>query len=178
MQTRWPWFERTFEFDFPPEKLPDVLERLRGTPARISYALAGLDTPTMRYRDEEDTWSIQDNVGHLLDLEPLWIGRLDDILNQRPVMREADLSNRATFDAAHNDCQMSDILSRFSDLRCRFIDTLESQECHTCSLTARHPRLDKSMRPVDLAHFVAEHDDYHLARITYLKSKRKGSIDA
>jgi uncharacterized damage-inducible protein DinB len=178
MQTKWSWFERRFEFDFPPEKLPDIVERLRGTPARISDRLVDVDTPTMHYRADEKTWSIQQNVGHLLDLEPLWIGRLDDILNQKPTMREADLSNQSTFDAGHNDCQVTDVLARFSDLRGRFVDTLESQDFDKYSLSARHPRLKKSMRVVDLAHFVAEHDDYHLARITYLTSNRKVRTDA
>ena len=29
------WFERQFELDLPPESLPDVIERLRGTPIRL-----------------------------------------------------------------------------------------------------------------------------------------------
>jgi hypothetical protein len=35
--------------------------------------------------------------------------------------------------------------------------------------TAHHPRLDRPMRVMDLAVFVAEHDDHHLARITELR---------
>jgi hypothetical protein len=31
-----------------------------------------------------------------------------------------------------------------------------------------HPRLNQPMRVVDLLFFVAEHDDYHLARISEL----------
>ena len=34
MPTPWPWFERKFDFGFPVEKYPDIIERLRGTPAR------------------------------------------------------------------------------------------------------------------------------------------------
>jgi hypothetical protein len=33
---------------------------------------------------------------------------------------------------------------------------------------ALHPRLGTAMNIVDLAYFVAEHDDYHLARISEL----------
>jgi hypothetical protein len=29
---RWPWIERTFNFDYPAEKWPDLLARVRGTP--------------------------------------------------------------------------------------------------------------------------------------------------
>jgi hypothetical protein len=31
-----------------------------------------------------------------------------------------------------------------------------------------HPRLQQPMRVVDMAFFVAEHDDHHLARMTQL----------
>jgi hypothetical protein len=34
---------------------------------------------------------------------------------------------------------------------------------------AKHPRLGKPMRLIDLVLFVAEHDEHHLARITQLK---------
>jgi hypothetical protein len=33
---------------------------------------------------------------------------------------------------------------------------------------ARHPRLGTPMRLIDLAYFVAEHDDHHLARLREL----------
>jgi len=38
--------------------------------------------------------------------------------------------------------------------------------------SAFHPRLKKPMRIIDLAFFVAEHDDYHLAKITAAKRLR------
>ena len=93
MQIKWPWFERTFEFGFPPEKIPDILERLRGTPGRIELILSRLDDKALQYR-ESDTWSIQENVGHLGDLEPLWIGRIADVIDRLETMREADLRSR------------------------------------------------------------------------------------
>ena len=35
-----------------------------------------------------------------------------------------------------------------------------------------HPRLGTPMRLIDLAFFVAEHDDHHLAQITHLANLR------
>ena len=43
MQTKWAWFERKFNFDFPAEKLGEIFERLLGTSARIEAAVNGLD---------------------------------------------------------------------------------------------------------------------------------------
>jgi hypothetical protein len=33
---------------------------------------------------------------------------------------------------------------------------------------AHHPRLDRSMRLIDVAYFLAEHNDHYLAEIVYL----------
>ena len=40
-----------------------------------------------------------------------------------------------------------------------------------------HPRLKIQMRIVDLAYFVAEHDDHHLAQITFLINSDKSRMD-
>ena len=65
---RLPWIERTWAFDTPADVYPGVVERLRGTPARLEELVEGL-TPAELVRHEDDSWSIQQNAGHLLDLE-------------------------------------------------------------------------------------------------------------
>ena len=65
------WFERKFKFDFRVELYPNLCLRLRGTPPRLEEFLRGL-TPEQLTRQPEGKWSIQENAGHLLDLEPLW----------------------------------------------------------------------------------------------------------
>jgi hypothetical protein len=41
MVNRLPWFERGFPTALPPHLLPVIVERLRGTPARLAERLAG-----------------------------------------------------------------------------------------------------------------------------------------
>src|SRR3989304_3251256 len=72
-----PWFERQFPTALPAEHFPVVVERLRGTPARLEERLQSLPTTVLTRRSGE-TWSIQENAGHLLDLEPLWLQRGED----------------------------------------------------------------------------------------------------
>lgn len=86
---RTPWFERQFAPIADNGLLPDILERLDGTPARLAVLLA--------------TRAVT--------------------LGARP----ADLER-----------------------------------------SARHPRLGSPMRVIDLAYFVAEHDDHHMARLREL----------
>lgn len=167
MPAKWPWFERKFDFGFPVEKHPDVIERLRGTPVRIEEMVRSY-APGILTRRVGDTWSIQENVGHLLDVEPLWAGRVEDILGGAEVMRPADLTNRATHEADHNSASIDALMQSFRTLRHRFVARLEELDTTAFGRSAKHPRLEQPMRVVDLCLFVADHDDYHLARMTEL----------
>ncbi len=169
MPAAWPWFERKFDFSFPPEKYRDILERLRGTPLRLEERVRDL-SPEVCFRRDGDSWSIQENVGHIADLEPLWLGRADDILAGMEMMREADLSNTGTHQANHNERLMAKVLSSVREVRTTLMNRLESLTVEQMASVALHPRLKKPMRLVDLCHFVAEHDDYHLARISGLRT--------
>src|SRR5262245_26432288 len=101
MIKRQQWFQRAFPRGLPTHLLPVVLERLRGTPARVADLLAGVSN-VQRTRRHENTWSIQENVGHLLDLEPLGLTRIGDLEAKRQELTPADLENRRTKEANHN----------------------------------------------------------------------------
>ena len=170
MPGKWPWFERKFNFDFPTEKHPDIIERLRGTPARVEELTRGIPADILTRRDG-DAWSIQENAGHLADVEPLWAARIGDILGGAEVMREADLTNAKTHNANHNARSLGEVTASFRTLRTDLIRRLDSLSDADFAKASIHPRTKLRMRVVDLCTFVADHDDYHLARITELHRK-------
>ena len=159
------WFERKFELGLPPDAFADVLERIRGTPARLEERIMMLPGEAFDRRFGE-SWTIQENVGHLLDLEPLWSGRLDDLLEEAAVLREADLTNRRTHEAGHNTEPIAALLAAFRDSRHTVVRRLEALPDEAFERSALHPRLNQPMTAVDLFFFVAEHDDHHLATIS------------
>lgn len=162
------WFERVFELGVPIEAHPDLVERLRGTPGRLAERTADLDRAVLGSR-REGAWSIAEQAGHLSDLEPLWYGRVEDLIAGRPRLRDADLENRATWDAHHTERPIEDIVREFAERRARLVGRLEGLTDAELSATALHPRLEQPMTVVDLCFFVAEHDDHHLATITSLR---------
>ncbi len=164
------WFDRKFTFDLPVWMAPNIVERLRGTPARLEDRLQGIPT-TMLVHREGKLWSVQEQVGHLLDLEPLWLGRVGDLKNGLEEMREADLENTKTHAANHNGRPLVFLLSAFRKQRKALIDQLDSLTERDYGLAARHPRLVQPMRMLDLLFFIAEHDDHHLASITQMLAK-------
>jgi hypothetical protein len=111
-------------------------------------------------------------VGHLLDLEPLWLSRLDDFASGMEMLRAADLSNRKTHQANHNSHKVGEILSEFRKMRGQLVERAENLDPKMYSRTALHPRLKTPMRLVDHLYFVAEHDDQHMARIWQLGTIR------
>ena len=172
-----PWFQRKFTFDLPLSRLPNIVERLRGSPARLEERVRALPPATLHAR-LNDKWSIQENLGHLADLEPLWIRRAEQVLEGQTELAVADLTNRLTDEAHHNEAPLDDILQRFRSLRFRFVSILERAAGPALERSARHPRLGTPMRLIDIAFFTAEHDDHHLARITELMNRRPPTASA
>ncbi|HEX5708653.1 MAG TPA: DinB family protein [Pyrinomonadaceae bacterium] len=161
------WVEREFSFDFPLGLYASVVERVRGLPARLEDLLRGRPREALVRRDG-GRWSMQEHAGHLLDLEELGLGRLDDFEAGLPVLRAADMTNRKTHEADHNAVALEDILIALRRERAEFVRRLDAYDEGMAARTATHPRLKTRMRVVDLAYFIAEHDDHHLASVSEL----------
>lgn len=162
------WVERVFEFGQPLGVFPCTLERLRGTPARLEELVRGLTHGRLTAR-VSGAWSIQEQVGHLYDLDELHAGRIEDYRLGLEVLRPADITNRRTHEAGHNSADIGRLLALFREARTEFVRRLEELDDETLGRTALHPRLRKPMRVVDMALFTAEHDDHHLASIYALR---------
>ena len=161
------WLEKQFTFSLPLGAFLAVLERVRGTPARLEELIGGVP-PAILTQRIGDAWSIQEQVGHLSDLEALHEARLDDYRAGRPVLLAADMTNRRTYEADHHAQPMAALLARFRAVRAAFVAQLAPMDAALVGRTALHPRLNTPMRVIDLAQFVAEHDDHHLASIRLL----------
>jgi uncharacterized damage-inducible protein DinB len=162
-----PWFERRFSFEHLGEQdFPFLVERLRGAPARVEDKTRPLARELLIRKDGE-AWSIQEHAGHLVDLDGLHDGRLEDY-RAGATLRAADLKNRKTHEARHNDRPLAELHAAFRDVRGRFVKRLEAWDPKRVLLSAVHPRLQQPMRLVDMLYFTAEHDDHHLAHMTEL----------
>lgn len=169
MVERFLWFERKFSFDFLPVWMyPNVLERVRGTPARLEDLTRSLPGEILTRR-EQGKWSMQEHAGHLLDLEPLGMQRLDDYEAGAGTLHAADEANRKTHEANHNTNTIENILAAFRAERMEFVRRLDEYDEAFVQRVAFHPRLKMKIRVLDLAYFIAEHDDHHLSRISELK---------
>jgi len=148
-----------------------ILERLRGTPARIADHVRYRPRAILTRRDG-DAWSIQEHIGHLFDLESLWSTRVDDFLSRAKELTAADMSNRRTREADHNARSIDAVMAEFSVARAGLLARLEAAPDPV--VVSFHPRLKRPMRLIDLCFFVAEHDDHHLTIASRLFAGQPG----
>jgi uncharacterized damage-inducible protein DinB len=164
-QTR--WTDRTFQFTLPVGAFPCVLERFRGTPPRLDEKIRLLPPRVLTLRIANG-WSIQEHAGHLWNLEELGEKRLREFLAGEKLLTAADMENRKTFAALHNERAIGEILSGFRKSRAALVEVLDSLSEDQVAYAAQHPRLNVPMRVIDWVFFMCEHDDHHLARMQEL----------
>jgi uncharacterized damage-inducible protein DinB len=162
-----PWLEYRWSFEFPAGMYRAVLERLRGTPARLEELVRDA-RPAALIRRQPGKWSAQGHAGHLWTMESLWQARIREFLRGATALTPADMSNRATDAAEYDERPLAEILAGFRTVRSETVAWLEPLTLDDAARVAHHPRLDRPMRLVDLCFFVAEHDDHHLATIRWL----------
>ena len=161
------WFDRQFPRIHDNGLMPGLIERLEGTPARLLNKLR-IAPEFVSQSGSGHPWSLKKEIGHLIDLEPLWYERLNEIRRGEKELLAADLTNRKTFETAHDASSFENLVEDFSVERSKLVSLfrgLTEEEMENISV---HPRLKTNMRAIDLAWFVAEHDDHHLAQMQLL----------
>jgi uncharacterized damage-inducible protein DinB len=161
------WFDRKFDLGFDTERYAAIYARLQQAPDVVKRIVAHLPEETLLYKPE-GKWSIKEQIGHLSVLEPIWRIRFQDIREEKPRLTPADLDNRATTEAGFNTYALEALLEKFTVERKATLSLLDSIDALDTTKTSLHPRLQQPMRIIDLAYFVAEHDDHHMACIREL----------
>ncbi len=165
LQEMMKWLDRRFNYVPPAGEYAVIVERLRGTPSRIADRIQFVPRSVLTRRSREG-WTAQEQIGHLLDLETLWATRVHEFLSGAKELSAADMSNRKTNEAGHNERSIPAIVAEFTVARGRLVEQLYGAS--DPEVTAFHPRLQRPMRLIDFCFFMAEHDDHHLAIVTQL----------
>ena len=160
------WVDRIFDHQLSPEHFPALLERFRGAPIRAGELMPALRA--VRRAKPDGKWSMQEHLGHLIDLEELGEQRLRDFESKAPRLSAADMTNRKTDEADHNQAEWWDLLERFRvtrELLCRKLELLPPD---VIAHRAEHPRLKRPMNVPEWVFFMCEHDDHHLLHMREL----------
>lgn len=165
------WTERKFSFGYDKGYVPLFIERLNGVAPRLEELLNSSDEKVASVRQGNE-WSVKEHAGHLFDLENLHTGRIDDFIAGLSALRPADMNNKDTYKANHNERSIPELISLFRQTRSKFIHKIRSLDEKYFETKALHPRLQQMVTLTDLLFFIAEHDNHHLARIANLLSEK------
>jgi uncharacterized damage-inducible protein DinB len=169
MEKREKWVDKKFAFQHSQDEYDKILNRLLSSPDRISKLVTTLPEEILS-KKLDAKWSIKENVGHLVDLEELHDGRIDDFIDGKKTLRSADLKNIKTEEADHNSKNISELLTQLKNVRENFVERLKVLDEKVLANSSIHPRLHQPMRPIDMAQFVLEHDKHHIQTIKDLIS--------
>lgn len=154
------WFERTFNFDFGMDQYGLILERLHQMPI-LFQQFSNIVPEDVQILKPNGKWSIKENVGHLIVLEPIWRIRFQDIKEKKFEMSTVDLTNTLTNEMNFNHSSLPELLKTLSVERNETLEFLKTLKQYDFFNTSIHPRLQQPMRIIDLMYFVAEHDQHH-----------------
>lgn len=166
------WTERKFTFGYEKGYVPLFIERLRTTAPRLEELFSGKNEMAAA-KKAGAAWSAKEHLGHLCDLELLHEGRIDDLISGATILRAADMSNKMTYDALHNETPSGVLLQQFRSMRNMHIAKVASLDDRFFDLISLHPRLQQQVTLTDLLFFVAEHDNHHLLRIAEILSSHQ-----
>ena len=161
------WFDKKFQFELFQNDYELILTKLNENPEKIFNLVSSLPAATLTEK-VDNGWSIQENVGHLIDLEELHSGRIDDFIAGKETLRSADLNNKKTDEAIHNKENINNLLKKLKSVREDFVSRMKNLDNEILNRSSIHPRLNQPMRPIDMAQFVLEHDKHHIETIKEL----------
>lgn len=159
-----PWSQRQLEFGRPLDELPVLLERIRGTSARLSALIAHAPMEHLQLQ-LNGKWSVMEHLGHLITLQDRFDGRAEDFERERDRLCEISLHDQEPILQAHRRRTVGDALEEFRLKREAFAHRVARFKDDVLNHTSFHPCQNKRMRPMDMLFWIAEHDDHHLATI-------------
>ena len=157
-----PWNQRTIRFDRSVQEMPLLLERMAGTPARLAHLTRSLPREHL-VLSREGKWSIMEHIAHLLHLDLRFQARVDDFVARRSELCRIDLDHHHREVNGHRDRTLGDLLEEFRLGRSVLVRRIRQMDDSVLGQRAMHPCQHRPMSAVDMALWIAEHDDHHLA---------------
>jgi hypothetical protein len=139
------------------------IEQLRAFPAQLQAVVASLNDMQLRFKPANE-WSVIENIGHLIDIDELYVGRVDRILaEERPAFPRFEPDPIV---AAKGYQQMNghDVLQQFITTRQATIDGLSTIEPDELDRAGMHAVYGE-MTLRRLVEQLANHDQKHLVQI-------------
>ncbi len=138
---------------------------LTAFPARLAALVTQLSDTQLHFRPDAKEWSVLENIGHLIEIDPLYVDRIDRILSEEcPVFApfDPDAGVRA---ADYQHQSLTELLATYSARRQSTIDGLSTIEPDELTRVGIHAKFGE-ISVARLVELLAGHDEVHYTQIT------------
>jgi rubrerythrin len=159
-----PFYSRTAEHlgQLPPS---EILAILQGGPERVAAAFASLDETQLRTKPSPEEWSPKEIVGHLLEVERLFVRRVQAVLaSEPPAMLDSPVPPwKLHIGVGYEDMPALELLVRFRKTREDTVALVAELQPADWGRTGTVG--GTAVTVVDLGTWLANHDRGHLAQL-------------
>lgn len=154
-----------------PDHYLQSLKILENTPSTLRHWTKDLPAELATQRRNQK-WSINENIGHLLTMESLWIARLDDFVLHKPTLRPWNGTNTDTEAGEFNRQRTSKIIDDFEEIREVHKHMLLQLQAKSMDLKSLLEAQNEIITLADHTTMMAAHDQHHLKTIQNLIETR------
>jgi hypothetical protein len=139
------------------------LDALAAFPAALRSELQSLSDAALRFRPAPEEWSIIEIVGHLVEIDAIWPGRIRQMLStDNPQLVAAD--NSVVRQRDYQNKQLNFLLITLAERRAEFIELVRVLRPPQLARIGQHPTRGQITVAGGLA-ALADHDRIHREQI-------------
>jgi len=140
---------------------PALVCRLKTQHLAVAEIVKHIDEQCLSYHPEPGKWSIKDNIAHLVSYQPVFIGRVHQMLKgDTPVFNAYSADNEPDFIEAQG-LSLNDMLSKLNGNRRQILELITNLPDDKLSLKGTHPKYGTLMI-TEWTEFFLLHEAHHL----------------
>jgi hypothetical protein len=140
---------------------PALVCRLKTQHLAVAEIVKHIDEQRLNHQSEPGKWSIKDNIAHLVSYQPVFIGRVHQMLKgDTPVFNAYRADNEPDFIEAQG-LPLTDLLSKLNGNRRQILELITNLPDDQLSLKGTHPKYGTLMI-TEWTEFFLLHEAHHL----------------
>jgi len=140
---------------------PALVCRLKTQHLAVDEIVKHIDEQRLNHQPEPGKWSIRDNIAHLVSYQPVFIGRVHQMLKgDTPTFNAYRADDEADFIEARG-LSLNDMLSKLNGNRRQILELITNLPDDQLSLKGTHPKYGTLMI-TEWTEFFLLHEAHHL----------------
>jgi uncharacterized damage-inducible protein DinB len=140
---------------------PSLICRLKTQHLAVAEIVKHIDEHRLNHQPEPGKWSIKDNIAHLVSYQPVFIGRVHQMLKGgSPVLNTYRADDEADFIEAR-EWPLEYLLNKLNGNRRQILELITNLPDDQLSLKATHPKYGTMTIP-EWTEFFLLHEAHHL----------------